>query len=393
MPQVPLKESYPRKLDKKKNRFKLPFEWVAPVSEVGRLIATIMDGTLTFYMPEAWERIAPSLRSSSKPEDVRAYDLACEVRIQKNGKLSIPKKLASRLALGDRIELVGEGSRFVVRSVGRPTQKEVDLFTPKKLGSVDICQIPIDSIEFDGDTARIEEAKLDEGVRGSDALDVFPPLLVMETETRGRYRLLWGLKHLLAQRRLKRKLVAAIVLDLDREGESGRSLVYALEQLSKVPDSQMVRLVETMRNNGIKPTMIAKILDKTVRTVQRYLVVARAPDHIRTAFEEGELSLSLAYEAAKKGLSPLELKGKTFKKAKEMIDERGLAKAPCNMKGHRFLRSEIHPNGNVNLVLGFRVDRHDPEVVLAEFERVYKRVVEHLKKMKGVSHEALGEER
>jgi len=368
----PLENSFSRKLDTAKNRFKLPFDWIGILSEVGRLFATIMNDELVFFLPEVWQEVSQSLISSRRPEDIQSYNLACEVNIQKNGKISIPKKLAMKLPLGERVELKGQGDRFVVQPAGRPIQADFDLFAPPRIDSLGIYQIPVESIEFDERRAESVEAMPEPEVG-----DVFPPVLVTNTDV-GKYALIWGLKHLLAQRKLGRKSIAAIVLE---QAPTEEPVWFALEQLSRVPDSQMVGLVELMRNRGIKPSMIAKILDRTVRTVQRYLVVARAPEHIRTAFEEGELSLSLAYEAAKKGISPVELRGKTFKKAKEMIHERGLAKAPCNIKGGP-VKKEIHPNGDVNLVLSFRVGRDRPEHVIEEL----KRVVEHLNRVKGVGH-------
>jgi len=377
MPRAPLEQTFTRRLDKAKNRFKLPFDWMSILADVEFLFATILDGKLVFFLPEAWEEVSQALLTSMEPDNIRAYNLATEVRIQKNGKISIPKKLAKLLSLGESIKLEGQGDRFTVHPADEPIQVGFDLFAPMKKGSLEVYQIPIESVEFD--EARIKEAGIDAEYEPDEE---FPPILVVRTDL-GKYRLVWGLRQLLAQRKLGRKFVSAIILPRERAERAGGPLWFALEQVSRIPDHQMVRLVDAMRNQGLKPSAIARMLDRSVRTIQRYLVVARAPKQITDALARGEISLSLAYEAAKKGISPQDLRGKTFKMVKELIHERGLAKAPCNLKSAP-VKCEVHSNGDVNLIVSFKAGVHEPQRII----EVLQRVVEHLESIKGVGHGA-----
>lgn len=371
MPQKPQIAIHVRKLDPYKNRFKLPPEWLGILSEVKSFMATLIRNELVFYFADAWEDTSRNLLTSMKPEDIQSYSLACPVKIQKNGKISIPQKLAGLAALGESIRLVWRDNGFAVQPADRPIQSEFDLL-PRRTGSLGVYQIPIQSIEFD------EKQVKTVGIEpNAESAKVFPSILVAEIE-KGRYQLVWGIKHLVAQLRVGRETVSAIVLPKPQTDEP---VWFALEQAVKIPESQLVRLVEVLRSQGYKPTFISKILGRSVRTIQRYLVLARAPECVKSALSRGDVKLSLAYEAAKKNISPPELSGKTFRQVREMIQTKGLGKAPCNIKG-RFVKKMIYPNRDVNLILSFKADKDNPEEAISNLQEV----ISHLKTVKGVRH-------
>lgn len=369
MPPKPLILSYVRKLDPRKNRFKLPSEWLGIFSGVQSFMATLIRNELVFYLPDAWEDISRNLLTSMKPEDIQSYSLACPVKIQKNGKISIPQKLVGLASLGKTIRLEWREGGFAVQPADRPVQSELEL-VPRKTGSLGVYQIPIQSIDFD--EKQIKAVGIEPNMESSK---VFPSILVAETE-KGRYQLVWGIKHLIAQMRIGRETVSAIVLPKPQADEP---IWFALEQAIKIPETQLIRLVDTLRAQGYKPTFIAKLLGRSVRTVQRYLVLARAPEHIKNALKNGEIKLSLAYEAIKKNIDLSELKGKTFRRAREAIQSKMLAKAPHDMKDEP-VKKMIYPTGDVDLVLNFRAGKDNLDEAISKLQEVIK----HLKTVKGV---------
>lgn len=124
-----------------------------------------------------------------------------------------------------------------------------------------------------------------------------------------KYQLVSGYRRVAGLKQLGQEYVQArIVYDLPDTEARRIALAENLDRQSLSAWDQ-VSAAAKLRGQGLTNAQIASDLRVTVRTIQRYLRAAEAPDDFRRALERDEITVQQAYEAIKRGVSLAELTG------------------------------------------------------------------------------------
>lgn len=124
-----------------------------------------------------------------------------------------------------------------------------------------------------------------------------------------KFQLISGFRRVTALKQLGRKWVQARVLSDVTDAQAIRiSLAENLERNSLSAWDQAATAAR-LRSQGLTNAQIAAAFQASVRTIQRYLRVAEAPDDFRRALQRDEITVQQAYEAIKRGVSLSELMG------------------------------------------------------------------------------------
>jgi ParB family chromosome partitioning protein len=131
------------------------------------------------------------------------------------------------------------------------------------------------------------------------------PIMVRRRD--GKFQLISGFRRIAALRELGRNKVQAKILGDVSDAEARRvSLLENLERNSLSAWDQ-VAVAARFREQGMRNAEIAAAFRQSVRTIQRYLLVAKAPDDFRRALEHDDITVQQAYEAVNKGIPCSEL--------------------------------------------------------------------------------------
>ncbi|MHC4867010.1 MAG: ParB/RepB/Spo0J family partition protein, partial [Planctomycetota bacterium] len=124
------------------------------------------------------------------------------------------------------------------------------------------------------------------------------PIVVRRQDDK--FQLISGFRRIAALTKLGRKKVQAKILYGISDVEARRiSLLENLERNSLTSWDQ-VAAAERFREQGMENAEIAEAFRVSVRTIQRYLRVAEAPDDFRRALERDDITIQQAYEALKR---------------------------------------------------------------------------------------------
>ncbi|MHC4528832.1 MAG: ParB/RepB/Spo0J family partition protein, partial [Planctomycetota bacterium] len=131
------------------------------------------------------------------------------------------------------------------------------------------------------------------------------PIVVRQQDDK--FQLISGFRRIAALRALgQKKVQAKILYGISDVGARRISLLENLERNSLSAWDQ-VAAAERFRAQGMKNAEIAEAFRVSIRTVQRYLLVGKAPDDFRRALERDDITIQQAYEALKKGVPLSEL--------------------------------------------------------------------------------------
>jgi len=124
-----------------------------------------------------------------------------------------------------------------------------------------------------------------------------------------KYQLISGFRRTQALSNIGQKTVQAKVLYGLSDSDAQRiSLIENLERDSLTAWDQVATAAK-FREQGMKNQEIADAFNVAVRTIQRYLVVAKAPIDFRKALQIDDITIQQAYEAISKGVPLSELLG------------------------------------------------------------------------------------
>lgn len=126
------------------------------------------------------------------------------------------------------------------------------------------------------------------------------PIVVRRRDDK--FQLLSGFRRLTALRKLGCKKVQAKILSGISDMKARRlSLLENLERNSLSAWDQVATAAK-FRKQGMTNFEVSEAFHTSVRTIQRYLVVAKAPNDFRRALERNDITLQQAYEALTKGV-------------------------------------------------------------------------------------------
>jgi ParB/RepB/Spo0J family partition protein len=124
-----------------------------------------------------------------------------------------------------------------------------------------------------------------------------------------KFQLVSGYRRVAGLKQLGQEYVQARILYGLPDAEARRiALAENLDRQSLTTWDQLSAAAR-LRSQGLTNAEVASDLRVTVRTVQRYLRVAEAPDDFRRALARDEITVQQAYEALKRGISLSELVG------------------------------------------------------------------------------------
>lgn len=126
-----------------------------------------------------------------------------------------------------------------------------------------------------------------------------------------KFQLIYGFRRVAALKQLGHKWVQAHVMyDLSDADARRMSLAENLER-EDLSDWDKIATAARFNKQGITNGEIAANFNNvSVRTIQRWLCVAKAPDDFRRALERDDITVQQCYEALKRGVSLSELMGR-----------------------------------------------------------------------------------
>lgn len=188
----------------------------------------------------------------------------------------------------------------------------------------------------------------------------------------GGYQVISGFRRVKAIRESGLSKVKAVVYEgIDNKKAHEISIAENMARRS-LTDLDVVMTVKRMREQEeMTNGEVARIFNRDIRTIQRFLVVANASDKIKKALEKGMITISQAYEAIR-GNIPLEVILKNGN-----VSVRDLRRiASKSKKRTDYIRQKWFNNGNFNLTIYFKKRKHNKQEVIA----VLKKVVQRLEK-------------
>ena len=167
------------------------------------------------------------------------------------------------------------------------------------------AEIDIKDLIEDSEFALRENLKVDDLVESIRKDGQLIPIVVRPQN--GKYALISGFRRIGALKKLGRKKVQAKVLFGVSDTEARRiSLLENLERHS-LSGWELVSAAARFREKGMKNIEIAQAFRVSIRTIQRYLLVAGAPAEFRKALDHDDITILQAYEAIKKSIPLSEL--------------------------------------------------------------------------------------
>jgi ParB/RepB/Spo0J family partition protein len=177
-----------------------------------------------------------------------------------------------------------------------------------------------------------------------------------------KFQLISGFRRIAALRKLRRKKVQAKILSGVSDVQARRlSLLENLERNSLSTWDQ-VATAARFREQGMKNREIAEAFRASVRTIQRYLAVAKAPDDFRGALERDDITVLQAYEALAKGIPLSDLIGH----GRSVRYLRGLSRTGDRKENVRIQRKH---DGDIVINIRFQPGKSDLNRLFAEVRK------------------------
>lgn len=189
------------------------------------------------------------------------------------------------------------------------------------------------------------------------------PIIVRPRD--GKFQLISGYRRVASLRKLGRKKVQAKILNVSDAEARRISLLENLER-NDLTGWDQVSTAAKFRDQGVKSSDIAEAFGVSIRTIQRYLVVAKAPNDFRKALERDDITVQQAYEAIVKGIPLSEI----IKRGRSVRYLRGLSK-----KGHEKenIRIQHKHNGEIMIYIRYKPNEMELNNVFGEIKEKLKR--------------------
>lgn len=134
------------------------------------------------------------------------------------------------------------------------------------------------------------------------------PILVRPAGSK--YQLISGFSRVAALKEMGERMVLARVLENVSDDEARRiSLAENLERNPLTAWEQIITAYK-FRKQGLSNAQVASHFRVSIRTIQRYLRVAEAPEDFQKALQRDDITIQQAYEAIKKDVPLSELIGR-----------------------------------------------------------------------------------
>ena len=139
-----------------------------------------------------------------------------------------------------------------------------------------------------------------------------------------RYQLISGFRRVAALRELgQEKVLARVFQELNDTQAVGLAISENLQR-EDFSDLEKAMVSQRLKDLGLEIEEIAIAINRSVRTVQQYIAVLHAPQLVKDALHEGKISLSMAFELARKNVDKSTLSDVIDKVTQEDLSVRAL---------------------------------------------------------------------
>ena len=225
-------------------------------------------------------------------------------------------------------------------------------------------EIAISAIRQDSEfQSRAAPAAVDKVMRSIQRLDQLSAVLVRPVG-QDEFQMLAGFTRLMAMRKLGRTHVRARILYDLSDSEARRiSLAENLARNNLTPWDQVFTAAR-YRSQGLSNAEIADAFGGVaIRTIQRYLRVAEAPEEFRAALAREEVTVNQVYEAIKHGIPLSELTGRKGRSVRYL---RGLSRKREASGGIKIQRRR---SGEIIITIRYDPATADLTQLLAEVQK------------------------
>lgn len=190
------------------------------------------------------------------------------------------------------------------------------------------------------------------------------PIIVRNRDNE--FQLISGFRRVASLRKLGRKKVQAKILTDISDAEARRISLLENFERNDLTAWDQVATAAKFRKQGVENSEIAKSFGVSIRTIQRYLVVSKAPDDFRNALERDDITVQQAYEAIVKGI-PLSVITKQGRSVRYL---RGLSKKGRKKEN---IRIQHKHNGEIMIYIRYKPGEIDLNNLFGEVREKLKR--------------------
>jgi ParB family chromosome partitioning protein len=184
-------------------------------------------------------------------------------------------------------------------------------------------EIPLSALTEDNEfQCRATVSNVD-GMAASIARDGQIDCVIVRPVAGNRFQLIAGFTRVAALRKLGRTYVRATIRRGLSDAEARRvSLASNLERNNLTTWDQVFTAARYRRQGLSNAEIAAAFGGLAIRTIQRYLRVAEAPDDFRRALERDEITVQQAYEAIKRGVALSQGRGRSVRYLRSLSRKR-----------------------------------------------------------------------